>query len=182
MIILINTSKTLDFKTKSLCKDYSLPKFLNKSNELIDFLKTKNQNELSIILKTNEKLTKLNYERIHNWSINHNITNSKQAIFSFTGTVFKGFYFDKYTNLNFSNMQAKIRILSGLYGILKPFDLIQPYRLEMATKLNDTLSDFWKNSVTTNLNNENTNFILNLASNEYTNSIDMVKLKYNLIK
>jgi uncharacterized protein len=181
MLILLNTSKTLNFNSNSYDSNYSIPHFLNESNKLVHFLKHKNELELSCILHTNKKLTKLNYERFQKWNIHHNKNNSKQAIFTFTGTVFKGFDLKNYNKQNFDYLQKSLIILSGLYGIIKPLDLIQEYRLEMASSLNESLNKFWKEKITEYINDQDQNFILNLASVEYRNAIDFNKLNFKVI-
>ena len=178
MLILLPSSKTIDTNLNNLYSKSFKPIFLDESNKLVQILKSKNKNEISRILKTNSKISELNYNRYQNWDIDHNKSNSKQAIFSFLGMVYKSFNFSNYVAKDFENLQNKLRLLSGLYGILKPLDLIQPYRLEMSTKFDDiNLYDFWTEKITNSINEECNDFIVNLASKEYSDVINFYKLK-----
>lgn len=156
---------------------------------MIDVLIDFSPSEISKLMNISNDLGLLNANRYQDWQTPFDITNAKQAVFAFTGDVYKGL--DAMTlspsALQFS--QTNFKILSGLYGMLKPLDLIQAYRLEMGTRLNisnkGSLYEFWSKHITSELNNnlENTNskFLLNLASNEYSKSIDMKSLNAEVI-
>ncbi len=136
-----------------------------------------------------EKLAILNYQRFSDWNLPLTIENAKQAIFAFTGDVYKGFDAKSLSKTELENTQDKLRILSGLYGVLKPLDLIKAYRLEMGSKFANTkgknLYEFWGNSITDFLNdemaNDNEKILINLASNEYFKSINIKKLEAKII-
>ena len=127
------------------------------------------------------KIADLNYERNQNWSLPFTFKNARQAVYAFSGDVYRGL--DAYSIDNIDFMQITVRIISGLYGLVKPLDLIQPYRLEMGTKLsfdkNKNLYDYWREKITKQLNSElsENEPVLNLASNEYFKAIDSKVIK-----
>jgi len=177
-MIILSPAKSLDFESKSPYTKHSKPLFLDQSKLLIEILKKKNQKELSELMGISGKIAELNYNRYQKWNIKNN--NSKQAIFAFNGTVYRGFDFENYNKNQFELLQSKVRILSGLHGILRPLDLIQPYRLEMGTRLPNkkgkNLYSFWKDQVTNQINKECKDTLINLASNEYSEVINKDKL------
>lgn len=187
MKIVISPAKSLDLTSKLPTKQHSQCVFLEEAKVLNSVLKNYKPAELSNLMKISEKLANLNWDRNQNWEIPFNLNNARQAIYAFKGTVYQGI--DAYTiNKNkIKQLQDKLRILSGQYGFLKPLDLIQPYRLEMGTKLtvNKTtnLYQYWNNSVTDVLNNElqNEETFVNLASAEYFKVIKPSKLKTPII-
>lgn len=135
------------------------------------------------------KLSQLNYERFQYWNFNHKLSNSKQAILSFSGEVFTGLNAGSFSEEDLQYAQHHLIILSGLYGMLRPMDLIQPYRLEISAKLsvngNQNLYSYWKGIITDQIKNEldtlQNNTVVNLASNEYFKAIDTKKINANII-
>jgi hypothetical protein len=184
MLILLSPSKTMDFSKVEFSK-YTLPQLLEQAVALIDNLRKLSKDEISKLMKLSHNLTDLNYERYRQFSIPFNIDNAKQAGFAFQGDVYDGLEFDKFSSQDIEYAQYHLRILSGLYGILKPLDLIQAYRLEMGTSLKNAngknLYEFWGDKVTDILNGQEQELIVNLASNEYFKAVKKNKLKAKLI-
>jgi cytoplasmic iron level regulating protein YaaA (DUF328/UPF0246 family) len=187
MKIIISPAKSLDFKTELPTKNFSIPNFLSDSKKINELLKKKSQSELKSLMSISEKLAELNWNRNNTFKTPFNIENARPSIFTFNGDVYSGLDAFSLSMSQLNQAQKSLRILSGLYGLLKPLDLIQPYRLEMGTKLNVegslNLYGFWKNKITNKLNDElNENeFFVNLASNEYSSAIDRKLLKTTMI-
>ena len=187
MKIVISPAKSLDFESKLPTKNYTEAQFLDKSEAIQKTLKKKSPKKLMELMSISEKLAELNWQRNQDWSLPFNQENARQAVFAFNGDVYTGL--DAYTipEEKLDILQDKLRILSGLYGLLKPMDLMQPYRLEMGTNLKvgtkKNLYEFWKKTVTDSLNNElkDEELFINLASNEYFKAIDTKKLKVPVI-
>ncbi len=189
MLFIISPAKSLDFNISNYPKKTSIPIFLNKSNELIKILKQFSLEEIAELMNISQKLAILNHERYQNFQTPFNSENSYPALFIFNGDVYNSIKEEEYNvdQLNFA--QNNLRILSGLYGILRPLDLMPPYRLEMGTKLQNNqgnnLYKFWSDIVTNNFNKElesrNSKIIVNLASNEYSKAIDPKILKGKLL-
>tara|TARA_Y100001968_G_scaffold269117_1_gene259753 strand:- start:336 stop:1142 length:807 start_codon:yes stop_codon:yes gene_type:complete len=180
MIIVLSPAKTLDYKTPLDVNDFSSPVFLNKSKQLIDELKKKRSKEISSLMKLSDKLTSLNIERYQNWKgRNKPSDEARQSIYVFKGDVYQGLDIDSFSKKDVKFAQKHLRILSGLYGILKPLDIIEPYRLEMGTKLKTNngsdLYDFWGKNISREIESElsdmNSKLLINLASNEYYDSV-----------
>ena len=183
MKILLSPAKSLNFEDKLPTSKYTKPEFLDFTKQLSQKLKKASKTDLKALMSISDKLAELNYERFQNFNANHNPDNSRPAIYTFDGDVYDGL---SAYNLNLDDierLQDRLRILSGFYGILKPLDLMQAYRLEMGTKLkvdtSENLYDFWKNTLTASLNTElkDDELVINLASQEYAKSIDQSKLK-----
>ena len=188
MIIVLSPAKTLDYSSSKNIDDYSSPVFLNKSKDLIGELKKKNPSEISKLMKLSDKLTSLNVERYRTWKAQKKPSdNSKQSIYVFKGDVYQGLDIESFSKKDTNFAQKHLRILSGLYGILKPLDIIEPYRLEMGTKItlddSKNLYEFWKNKVTTFFNDEivENELFINLASNEYSSAIDKKSLNTKMV-
>ena len=189
MLAVISPAKTLDFETPSLTNSSSCPEFLDHSQNLINKLRTLSESKLCSLMSISSKLATLNEQRYQDWSLPFTTSNAKQAIMAFKGDVYTGFTFEKYNKKDFSYAQKHLRILSGLYGLLRPLDLIQPYRLEMGTKLatpqGKNLYDFWGSFLTNALNdaikNSGIQILVNLASNEYYNAVDKSALQGRVI-
>ena len=189
MLAIISPAKTLDFETPSLTNSSSCPEFLDHSQNLIDTLRTLPQSKLCSLMSISSKLAALNEQRYQDWSLPFTTSNAKQAIMAFKGDVYTGFTFEEYNEKDFAYAQKHLRILSGLYGLLRPLDLIQPYRLEMGTKLatpqGKNLYDFWGSKLTNALNgaikNSGIQILVNLASNEYYNAVDKTVLQGRVI-
>ena len=189
MISIVSPAKSLDFDNKAPISDFSLPLFLEESQKIVNVLKDYSPEDLSKLMNVSKDLGLLNANRYQDYITPFKPENAKQAIFAFTGDVYKGLDATTLSTKAIKYAQTHFKILSGLYGILKPLDLIQAYRLEMGTKISinnsTSLYDFWSNHITTelNINLERTNsqFLLNLASNEYSKSIDMKSLNAEVI-
>lgn len=183
MKIVISPAKSLDFETKLPTDKFSESSFLNKSEIIHKVLKQKSPKQLSQLMSISDKLAELNYTRNQQWNLPFSPENARPAVYAFNGDVYAGL--DAYTipSDKSDKLQDGLRILSGLYGILKPFDLIQPYRLEMGTNLKvgrvKNLYEFWKKTVTEFLNDElsDDELFINLASKEYSDVIDFKSLK-----
>ena len=188
MKILISPAKSLDFESNLPTKIITKPCFVNEANNINSILKKKSPQDIQKLMTISEKLAELNWERNQKFSaqeIDKQI--NRAAIYAFNGDVYSGL--DPYTlpEEKIDKMQSQIRILSGLYGVLRPLDQIQAYRLEMGTKIsigsNNNLYSFWKNKVTNQLKSEleETELILNLASKEYFSVIDTSLLSNTII-
>jgi|TARA_S200000501_G_scaffold271827_1_gene255568 cytoplasmic iron level regulating protein YaaA (DUF328/UPF0246 family) len=190
MIIVLSPAKTLDYSSSKNIDDYSSPVFLNKSKNLIGELKKKNPNEISKLMKLSDKLTSLNVERYQTWKARKKPSdNSKQSIYVFKGDVYQGLDIESFSKKDTNFAQKHLRILSGLYGILKPLDIIEPYRLEMGTKLKtkegSDLYDFWGKDISEEIEKElkkmKSKTLINLASNEYYDSVKSLSNDVNVI-
>jgi uncharacterized protein len=187
MKIIISPAKSLDFESKVSTNLHTEPIFLNQSKKLNNKLKTLSRKKLSALMSISDDLARLNYERNQDWTLPFTTKNAKQAIYAFTGAVFQGINVNTIEASKIPDLQHKLRILSGLYGILKPLDLIQPYRLEMGTKLKigtkENLYKFWDDTVADALNNEleENELLINLASAEYFKVIPKKVLKVPMI-
>ena len=187
-VTIISPAKKLDYSPVEKNLDSTIPSLLEHSNELIKDLKSLNPQEVSSLMSLSDKLGALNYERFQEWKTPFTKSNSKQAILAFKGDVYQGLDAESLSETELIWAQKHVRILSGLYGILKPMDLMQPYRLEMGTKFETkrghNLYDFWKSIITEELNknfSSDNSTLLNLASNEYFKSINVSELKANVI-
>jgi len=189
MLIIISPAKTLDFKTPSPISKYSIPGMLDDSKKLAEKLKNFSAEDISELMDISPSLAYLNYERFQTWHTPFTPENAKQAIFAFNGDVYTGLNAASLSEKNIEETQNKLLILSGLYGVLKPLDLIQPYRLEMGTKLGyeeaKNLYSFWKEKVTEKVKkavkSSGSNTLINLASNEYFKCIDTGILNSEII-
>jgi cytoplasmic iron level regulating protein YaaA (DUF328/UPF0246 family) len=187
MKIVISPAKSLDFETKVPTTKFTQGIFLNEAEKLHGVLKKKSPKKLSELMSISTKLGELNWERNQNWHRPFSLENAKQAVFAFKGDVYIGLDAYSLSSEQIKQLQNKLRILSGLYGLLKPLDLMQPYRLEMGTKLKistkNNLYQYWGDKITEELNNElsNEELLINLASNEYFKSINTKLLKAPVI-
>ncbi|MGD9350494.1 MAG: peroxide stress protein YaaA [Desulfobacterales bacterium] len=171
----MNSSKTMDMQLPARISKHSMPEFSAESNILVKALRKLSLSELAKLMGMSQKLAVLNAERYRNWQVRPGPAHSKQALLAFKGDVFDAMDVESYTLKAFNYAQQHLRILSGLYAILKPLDLIQPYRLEMATKLSagssKNLYEFWGDKIHQSLNNllqsEKSGILVNLASLEY---------------
>ena len=183
MKILLSPAKSLDFNSKLPTNKTSSICFEEEAQYLNSILKSKNPKELSDLMSISSKIADLNYERNHSWSLPFTKSNSRQAVYAFSGDVYRGLDAYSIDSGKIDFLQNSVRVISGLYGIIKPLDLIQPYRLEMGTKLafdsNKNLYDYWRKKITEQLNLEldDKEPILNLASNEYFKVIDTKVIK-----
>ena len=187
MKIIISPAKSLDFESKVATSLHTQPRFLDQSKKLNKKLKTLSKNKLSDLMKISDDLASLNYERNQTWETPFTPRNAKQAIYAFTGAVFQGIDVNSLSEEKLPLLQGNLRILSGLYGVLKPLDLIQPYRLEMGTRLKvgstENLYKFWDDRVATSLNEEleEGELLVNLASTEYFKVLPKKVLKVPMI-
>ena len=187
MKLVLSPAKSLNFESELPTNKTSESCFLNEAERLNRLLKKKSARSLSKLMKISPALGQLNYERNQEWHLPFTKANARQAIYAFSGDVYRGLDAYKIPKEKLDKVQDTVRIISGLYGILKPMDLIQPYRLEMGTKFpvgkNKNLYEFWKKKVTQTLNDEleDDEVFLNLASNEYFKAIDTKTLKVPVI-
>lgn len=187
MKIVISPAKSLDFESALPSKKYTEAQFLNKAETIQKTLKKKKPKALMDLMDISEKLADLNWQRNQDWSLPFTTENARPAVYAFNGDVYVGL--DAYTisEEKLEVLQDKLRILSGLYGLLKPLDLMQPYRLEMGTNLKvgtkKNLYEFWKKTITDSLNKEvkKDELFVNLASNEYFSAVDVKSLKVPVI-
>lgn len=177
MIIILSPSKLQNFKPQTVIQKYSQPKFTNEAAELVDLVRQLEPSALSRLLSINTNLTQQNFDRFFNWHLPFSPENAKQAALAYDGEAFRGLKANGFTEEDFEFAQSHLRILSGLYGVLRPLDLIQPYRLEVSSKLQNTLGRdlyaFWRDKITSTILSDlkvsgEPAFILNLASAEYT--------------
>ena len=189
MKIIISPAKKIDNSKNKKNIDFSNSFFLDKSRELVEILQGFSPTELSKLMGISNNLGLLNADRYINWSLPFNQGNAKQAILTFKGDVYQGIDVDDFDKKDFDFAQKNLRILSGLYGILKPLDLMQSYRLEMGTKLKtdkgNNLYHFWEDSLTEHLTKEivrdKDTCLVNLASNEYSKALNFKKLEVSII-
>ena len=179
MLIIISPAKTLDYETPPVTSKWTKPEFLDFSQQLINNLRNYSALDLAELMKLSMKLAELNFDRYHDWSIPFTVRNAKQAVLAMKGDVYSGLDAETLNEEEFKFAQNHLRILSGLYGLMKPLDLMQPYRLEMGTRLpNEQGKDlyaFWGTRITESvnlaLNAQGDDVLINLASNEYFKSV-----------
>ncbi len=187
MKIVISPAKSLDFEKNIPTKDFSQPVFQQEIAIINAELKKLNPAQLAEIMHISNKLADLNWQRNQEFSLPFSVENAKQAVYVFDGDVYEGLDVNSLNEYEINKLQQSLRILSGQYGLLKPLDLIQPYRLEMGTKINikksKDLYTFWDNKITDALNKELSDgeLFINLASNEYFKSINPKKLKVPVV-
>ncbi|WP_445722223.1 peroxide stress protein YaaA [Flavobacterium sp.] len=187
MKIVISPAKSLDFESKLPTTRYTQSDFLSQSETIHKTLKKKQPKDLMSLMSISEKLADLNWQRNQDWKTPFTTENARAAVYAFNGDVYTGL--DAYTLPveKLDVLQDKLRILSGLYGLLKPLDLMQPYRLEMGTSLaigtKKNLYEFWKKTITATINDElsDEELFINLASNEYFSAVDTKTLKVPVI-
>lgn len=186
--MVISPAKTLDYSGADY-PDFTVPAVLNQSEALVNQLSTYDASELSKLMKISDKLADLNQQRYQDFETPFTPENAKQALLVFNGDVYRGIDVENYDSDDLAFAQDHLRILSGLYGILRPLDLMQPYRLEMGTKLKNergrNLYEFWGSQISELINEalaeEETPYLVNLASNEYFKSVDLKALKAKVL-
>jgi len=191
MLMVVSPAKSLDFETRPGTRKFSQPEFLKESNALVKDLRKLEPDDLSELMDISPSLAEENHRRFANWHTPFDLKNSKQAIFAFKGDVYLGLQAEDFGTADLNFAQKHLRILSGLYGVLRPLDLMQPYRLEMGRKFGGngakTLYEFWGAKLTDQLNadfesqSSKKNVLINLASNEYFNSIQTKGLDAEII-
>lgn len=184
MIILLSPSKSMDMNPAPGVET-SQPAFLDRSKQLIAQARKFSADELMDFMQISESLATLNRKRFKEWKPPFNSKNSKPAMIAFTGDVYDGLDATTFKKRDLKFAQEHLRILSGLYGLLRPLDLIQPYRLEMGrplkTRTANTLYAFWKETLTHELNQQPGDLLINLASQEYFKAIDQRTLNKSII-
>jgi len=187
MKLVLSPAKSLDFESKLPTTKTTEAQFLKQSEKLNKLLKKKSVKDLSKLMKISDALSKLNFERNQEWELPFTKNNARQAIYAFNGDVYRGLDAYSIPTNKIEVLQNKVRILSGLYGVLKPLDLMQAYRLEMGTKLpvgaKKNLYEFWQKDLVKGLNQEleDNEVFVNLASNEYFKAIDTKALKVPVV-
>ncbi len=189
MLTVLSPAKKLSKECHVHTDKYELPRFLKQSEELVKILKDMDPNDLMSLMGISENLAILNWERMQNWDNSFKPENSREAVYSFMGDTYTGLESDSLNKNDLVFAQKHTRILSGLYGVLRPLDLMMPYRLEMGTKLENrsgsNLYDYWGDTLAASINNEledhKNNVVINCASVEYFRSIDRPALKADII-
>lgn len=189
MLILISPAKSLDFETVNTRNNFSESNFLKESQSLIKQLRKLSTDEIADFMSISPKLAQLNFERFVNWQLPFDMENAKQAILAFKGDVYTGLDAGSLSETELQTAQKDLRILSGLYGVLRPLDLIQAYRLEMGKKLQTAkgknLYEFWGDKITNEINKtlkeKEDKHLINLASNEYFKSVNKKIIKAEII-
>ncbi|MEP2026408.1 MAG: peroxide stress protein YaaA [Reichenbachiella sp.] len=189
MIAVISPAKTLDFENKVEQKSFTVPRLLTQTNRLIRELRLKKSMEVQELMSVSENIAQLNVKRYKDYRREHTVDNSKQSIHAFKGDVYIGLDVDQLDTADIEYAQKHLRILSGLYGLLRPKDIIQPHRLEMGTSLTvgdePTLYKYWNDRIVKlvhkDLKEQGDKTIVNLASNEYFKSIKRKSLKAHVV-
>ena len=190
MLALISPAKTLDYETALPTDTYTQPRLLQQSQQLIDVCRKLSATEIASLMSVSEKIASLNVERFRDWNADFDFSNARQAMFAFKGDVYTGLDAYDLDDQEIDFAQQHLRMLSGLYGLLRPLDLMMPYRLEMGTKLNNTrghnLYEFWGDIITDQINQDLANIdakvLVNLASDEYYKSVNEKKIQAEIIK
>ncbi len=189
MLLVISPAKSLDYDTPATTTEHTVPDFMSQSQRLVKDLKKLSPMEISQLMGVSDKLAQLNTARFQSWSSTATPENARQAVLAFTGDVYVGLDATSLSKAQLTFAQKHLRILSGLYGLLRPLDLMQAYRLEMGTKFANTrgkdLYAFWGERITHKLNEElashKSQALINLASNEYFKAIKPERLNAELI-
>lgn len=190
MLITISPAKTLDYESPLATEKYSQPALLGQSEQLISICCKLTPTQIASLMGISDKLAGLNAARFGEWHADFTPENARQAILAFKGDVYTGMQAEDFSDKDFDFAQDHLRILSGLYGVLRPLDLMQPYRLEMGIKLENKrgrdLYSFWGDLITEKLNQaleqQGDNVLVNLASDEYFKSVNTKKLAGKIIK
>ena len=190
MLILISPAKTLDYQSPLATQRYTQPALLDQAQTLIKTARKLSDAQIASLMSISDKLASLNATRFHDWQPNFTPENARQAILAFKGDVYTGLQAETFSDEDFSFAQAHLRMLSGLYGVLRPLDLMQPYRLEMGTKLENpcgkNLYEFWGDTIAKTLNDalagQGDDIVINLASDEYGKAGDLKTLRARVIK
>ena len=189
MLIVISPAKTLDYETPAKTKVFTSPDYLDQSQGLINRLRNFSSLDISDLMKVSAKIADLNFDRYEAWKKPFTQKNAKQAVLAFKGDVYTGLNSETFKADDFKFAQNHLRVLSGLYGLLRPLDLMQPYRLEMGTKLKTdegkNLYEFWGSDITEGLNKQlkkiKSDILINLASNEYFKAVKPKELNAEII-
>lgn len=189
MLTVISPAKTLDFDTPAGTKSATQPEFLAQSAGLVEDARALSPEDIQALMGVSENIAQLNHRRFMDWRVPFELDNAKQSILAFKGDVYTGLEASTLTEAQLSFAQSHLRILSGLYGVLRPLDLMQPYRLEMGLKFvnrgGKNLYQFWGDAITKSLNkqlqNSRSKVLVNLASNEYFKSVQSKMLDADII-
>ncbi len=190
MLILISPAKTLDYQSPLATHRFTQPALLEYSQQLIEQARKLSAPQIATLMGISDKLASLNATRFHEWQPDFTPDNARQAILAFKGDVYTGLQAETFTEADFEFAQQHLRMLSGLYGVLRPLDLMQPYRLEMgirfATSAGKDLYQFWGDTITDTLNSVldagQDDVVINLASDEYFKAVKTKKLHAPVIK
>lgn len=191
MLIVVSPAKSLDEDSELTTRKWSEPRLLDDAEELIDVARAKSPDDLSKLMSISADLAELNFERFQSWSRPFTPDNARPALLTFSGDVYQGIdAANTFSQRDFTHAQKTLRILSGLYGVLRPLDLMQPYRLEMGSKLENPrgkdLYAFWGDKIADQLNADMDEspgpaVLVNLASNEYFNSVDPDRIEARIV-
>lgn len=189
MLTVLSPAKTLDYESPSITDQMSTPQFMDQSALLVDDARTLAPDDIRSLMGVSEAIASLNHERFMNWAPKSTTANAKQAILAFKGDVYTGLEAETMSTNDLEFAQAHLRILSGLYGLLRPLDLMQPYRLEMGLKFSNqrgkNLYEFWGERITDAINADlasaGTETLVNLASNEYFKAVKTKSLNADII-
>jgi len=189
MLTVISPAKTLDYETPPTTRRTTQPQYLDKAARLVDDARGLSPDDIRKLMGVSQKIAELNHARFMNWGQPFTLDNAKQAVLAFKGDVYTGLEADTLTDEQLRFAQQHLRILSGLYGLLRPLDLMQPYRLEMGLKFENeggkNLYEFWGDDITSALNAQlkksRSNVLVNLASNEYFRSVHANALDADVI-
>lgn len=190
MLALISPAKTLDYETALPSSNFTQPRLLDQSEQLIEVCRELSASQLASLMSVSEKIAQLNVARFQDWQTEFDLANARQAIFAFKGDVYTGLDAYALSDPQLDFAQQHLRMLSGLYGLLRPLDLMMPYRLEMGTKLHNprgsNLYEFWGKRITDliqqDLQQANSNILLNLASDEYYKVVKESALDAQIVK
>ena len=190
MLILISPAKTLDYQSELATTRFTRPELLDYSQQLIDVARQLTAPQIKALMGISDKLADLNATRFHDWQPDFTPDNARQAILAFKGDVYTGVQAETFSEADFEFAQQHLRMLSGLYGVLRPLDLMQPYRLEMGIRLENSkgkdLYQFWGETITHTLNDaiaaQGDDIVVNLASDEYFKAVKPQKLNAQIIK
>jgi len=189
MLTILGPAKTIDTTPHRITERHSLPQYLDRAKELVDQLRSYSISQLKNLMKISDKLAVLNFERYAQWRTSYTVGEGQQAILAFSGEVFNGLQARSLNEADLLFAQDHICLLSGLYGVLRPLDLILPYRLEMGTKMTNpggkNLYEFWEKIIPVHIAEETgkkeNKVLINLASNEYFKSIRPGSFPYEII-
>jgi uncharacterized protein len=189
MLTILSPAKNLNFKHQTVTSAFSTPLFIEESETIIQALRKKSRKQIADLMDINPRLAELNYQRYQQWQPEFTLSNSKQAALAFNGDVYMGLSAKTLKSKELEYAQDKLLILSGLHGILRPLDLVQPYRLEMGSELkvgkHKNLYSFWGKKLTEEINtllkSHKKKFLINLASNEYSEVLDRNKIDAEFI-
>ena len=189
MLTVLSPAKTLDYETAPITQSATLPRFMDQSALLVEDARGLNPDDIRTLMGVSEQIAHLNHERFMNWQSESTSDNAKQAVLAFKGDVYTGLQAETLSEDDLDFAQTRLRILSGLYGLLRPLDLMQPYRLEMGLKFTNqrgkNLYEFWGEQLTDTLNADlvsaKTGVLINLASNEYFKAVKPKLLNADII-